>query len=202
MPVDVILIGGGGHAKVVADAVLRSGDRLLGFLDDDARKTELLGAPRLGAVSDWANYADAGRFLLAVGDNRMREALAQKLSVRWHIAIHPAAVIGEGVRVGEGSAVMAGAVVNAGAAVGRHCIVNTGAVVEHDNRIADFVHLSPRATLCGSVSVGERSHIGAGAVVINNRSVCADVVVGAGAVVARDITEPGTYVGVPARRLP
>ncbi len=201
MAEDVILIGGGGHAAVIADIILRSGDRLVGFLDDDSEKKELLGAKRLGVVSDWVRHADTALFLLAIGDNRLRESLSRELSVRWHTAVHPAAVVGADAVIGEGSVVMAGAVVNPGAAVGRHCIINTGAIVEHDNHIADFVHLSPHATLCGTVSVGARTHIGAGATVINNLFVCADAVVGAGAVVARDITEPGTYVGVPARRL-
>lgn len=202
MPNDVIILGGGGHAKVVADIVLRSGDRLIGFLDDAPEKTELLGAPRLGALSDWARYAGTARFLPGIGSNRVREAFARELRVRWHTAIHPSASVGAGVSIGEGSVVMANAAVNADAVIGRHCIVNTGAVVEHDNRVADFVHISPRAALCGTVSVGARSHIGAGASVINNLSVCADAVVGAGAVVVRSITEPGVYVGVPARKLP
>lgn len=202
MPNDVIILGGGGHAKVVADIVLRSGDRLIGFLDDDAEKTALFGAPRLGAFSDWVRYTDAGRFLFGIGSNQTREALARDLRVRWHTAVHPSAVVSAGVSIGEGSVVMANAAVNADAVIGRHCIVNTGAVVEHDNRIADFVHISSCAVLCGTVSIGTRTHIGAGASVVNNLSVCADVVVGAGAVVVRNVTEPGVYVGVPARKLP
>lgn len=201
MSTDVILLGCGGHAKVAADIVLCCGDRLIGFLDDDPEKTTLLGAPRLGALSDWTRYADAARFLSGIGANQLRETLARELRVRWHTAVHPSAVIGAGVSIGAGSVVMANASVNTDTVIGRHCIVNTGAVVEHDNRVADFVHISPHATLCGTVSVGARTHIGAGACVINNLSVCADAVVGAGAVVVRSITEPGVYAGVPARRL-
>lgn len=197
----VILIGGGGHAKVVADVVLASGDRILGFLDDDPENNDLFGYPSLGMVSDWARYAGTALFILAVGSNLLRESLKRSMDVHWYTAVHPSAQIGTAVKIGAGSVIMANAALNPDSSVGMHCIINTGAIIEHDNHIADYVHISPRAVLCGGVTVGTRTHVGAGAVVINNISVCSDVIVGAGAAVVEDITEPGTYVGVPARRL-
>jgi UDP-3-O-[3-hydroxymyristoyl] glucosamine N-acyltransferase len=94
---------------------------------------------------------------------------------------------------------MAGAVVNPSARIGRHCIVNSGAVVEHDNVIGDYVHFSPKAASGGTVTVGALTHVGIGAVIRNNLSVASCCVIGAGAAVVKDITEPGTYIGVPAK---
>ena len=96
---------------------------------------------------------------------------------------------------------MAGAVINVDAVIGRGVIVNTCASVDHDCRIGDFCHVSVGARLAGTVHVGDRSTLGVGAVVRNNTDICADCMVGAGAAVVSPLTEPGVYVGVPARRL-
>ena len=96
--------------------------------------------------------------------------------------------------------IMAGAVVNPGASVGKGCIVNTCSSVDHDCRVGDYVHIAVGAHLCGTVAVGEGTWIGAGSTVSNNVSVCGECMIGAGAVVVRDITEAGTYLGVPAKK--
>ncbi len=198
---DVIIIGASGHGKVVADAVLAAGDRVLGFLDDGCQAQTVLGLPVLGKTKDHVNYPHA-EFLIAIGNNKVRRQIAAQLpGARWHTAIHPKATVSPFAQVGAGTVIMAGAVVNPGAVIGRHCIVNTTAVVEHDNRIADFVHISVGAKLAGTVTVGEATMVGIGAVVRNNVSICGDCMVGAGAAVVKDITGPGTYAGVPARRL-
>lgn len=199
---DVIIIGAGGHAKVIADIVRKSGDNLVGFLDDSKEAgTEFFDAFILGNTDSYSEHQDK-EFIIAIGNNPIRQKIAQKMQgVTFYTAIHPTAVIAEGVTVGEGTCVMANAVVNADAKIGKHCIVNTASVVEHDNRISDYVHISPAAALAGTVTVGERTHIGIGAKVKNNTDICADVVVGAGAVVVKNITEAGTYVGVPARKV-
>lgn len=199
---DVIVIGAGGHAKVIADIVRKSGDNLVGFLDDSKEEgTEFFDAFILGTTDSYPEYTNK-EFIIAVGNNAIREKIAMKLQgVSFYTAIHPTAVIAEGVRVGEGTCVMANAVINADATIGKHCIINTACVAEHDNVIADYVHISPAAALAGTVTVGERTHIGIGAKVKNNTDICADVVVGAGAVVVINITEEGTYIGVPARKV-
>ncbi len=199
---DVVIIGAGGHAKVIADIVRKSGDNLVGFLDDSKEVgDEFFDAFILGNTDSYREYFDK-EFIIAIGNNETRQKIAEKMqSVTFYTAIHPTAVLAEGVAIGKGSCVMANAVVNADAAIGNHCIVNTASVVEHDSRIADYVHISPAAALAGTVSVGERTHIGIGAKVKNNTDICADVTVGAGAVVVKHITEGGTYVGVPARKV-
>ena len=197
----VILIGGGGHAKVVLDCVRSSGGQVVGFLDDGiGAGTTILGVPVLGTIKDYRNYLQH-RFLIAIGNNGIRRRLAQSLKVDWYTAVHSSAVVSPYASIGAGTVVMPRAVVNAGARVGAHCIINTGAVVEHDNRIDDFVHISPAAALGGTVSVGVGTHVGIGVSVRNNICICANSVIGAGAVVVKDITIPGTYIGVPARRM-
>ena len=197
----VIIIGASGHAKVIADIIIRSGDELVGFLDDNTELPEkIIGYPYLGKISDYVKFRGC-LFIIGIGNNRVRERLAGEMDVQWYTAIHPSAQIAMDTSIGEGTAVMANAVVNTSARVGKHCIINTGAVIEHDNCLADYVHVSPNAALCGTVSVGRLTHIGAGAVVKNSTSVCENVIVGAGGAVVADITESGTYVGVPVRKL-
>lgn len=199
---DVIIIGAGGHAKVIADIVGCRGDRLLGFLDDGACKNEVAGYPVMGKIESYVNYPQA-EFVIGIGNAAARRRIAGELEgVRWYTAIHPAAVVSSmDVTVGAGTVVMANAVIGPGAVIGAHCIVNTAAVVEHDNRIGDFAHISVGAKLAGTVSVGEETWVGIGAAVSNNVSICGGCMIGAGAVVVKAITEPGTYVGVPARRI-
>ena len=198
---DVIVIGAGGHARVIADIVRCRGDRLLGFLDDFAQ-VEVNEIPVLGTVKDYVNYPDAC-FIIGIGNAAVRRKVAEEMKgVQWYTAIHPAAVVsGMNVCIGPGTAVMAGAIINPGATIGEHCIINTAAVVEHDNTIGDFVHISVGAKLAGTVTVGADTWVGIGTTVSNNLSICGGCMIGAGAVVVRSIQEPGTYVGVPARRI-
>lgn len=201
MPERVIIIGAGGHGKVVADVVTVCGDTVLGFLDDDRTKTQCVGFPVLGSVADAERYLDC-RFLLAIGSNEARKNLAERFpAVSWHTAVHPSAIVSPSVSIGAGTVIMPGVIINAEARIGNHCIVNTGAVVEHENQIGDYVHLSPRTALGGNVTVGALCHVGIGASVRNNTAICSGCTVGAGAVVVKNIEEVGVYAGVPARRL-
>ena len=199
----VIIIGASGHGKVVADIVRNAGDQVAGFLDDNPERWGMFaGFPVLGAVDCYKEYNKLS-FVIAIGNAAIRERIANRLNgVNWYTAIHPTAVVSEiGVEIGAGTVVMAGAVINAGTTIGRHCIINSGAVVEHDNDLEDYVHVSVGARLAGTVHVGKSSWIGIGACVSNNRSVCASCMIGAGAVVVKDIKRAGTYVGVPAEMM-
>lgn len=201
MSKSVIIVGASGHGKVVADIVRCAGDCVLGFLDDAPEKSEFLGWPVLGRCADYAKFSDA-YFVIGIGDSNVRTRLAAEMQgVKWYTAIHPSAVVSPlDTRVGAGTVIMANAVINPGTTIGMHCIVNTAAVIDHDNQIEDFAHISVGARLAGTVEIGTRTWIGIGAVVSNNLSVCSDCVVGAGAVVVKDITDPGIYVGVPATK--
>ena len=199
----VIVIGAGGHGRVVADIAACAGDTVLGFLDDNrSLPDEIIGFPYLGTTDQYVRYPDAS-FIVAIGDAEIRERLVKRMEgCRWYTAIHPSAVVSpRGAEIGEGSAVMANAVIGPEAKVGRHCIVNTAAVVEHNNVVGDFSHISVGAKLAGTVLVGRSVWVGIGATVINDVSICDRALIGAGAMVIRNITVPGKYIGVPAVRL-
>lgn len=193
----VIIIGTGGHGKAVAEIVRLCGDRVLGYLDDN--KTGKFNDCEILGTSDDIGKFDAYYFA-AVGDNYARQRMMEK-PVKWYCAVHPSAVVSADSVIGEGVALMANAVVGVGSTVGRGAVINTAASVDHDNSIGDFVHVSPGAHLAGTVSVGAFTWIGSCACVINNLDICGDVIVGAGGVVLESIREPGTYVGVPVRKI-
>lgn len=198
----VIIIGAGGQGRVISDIVAACDDEVLGFLDDKCTKLDFDGV-LLGKTEEALKFVSDSEFIIAIGNNEIRQKVAEKLlslKAKFYTAIHPTAVISKSATVGEGTVVMPFAVINAAATVGEHCIINTGAVVEHDNVIEDYVHLSPRVALGGTVRVNKRTHVGIGAVVKNNVCITGDCVIGAGAVVVKDIVEKGTYVGVPARK--
>jgi len=202
MAKDVIIMGAGGHAKVVADIVLRSGDNLVGFLDDnDAKQGAVVYKDYrvIGKISDSVDYTDK-YFIVAVGDNKTRASTVNNNDLMWYTAIHPNAVVADTTKIGDGTVVMAGAVINPDTVIGRHCIINTSCSIDHDNKLGDFVHVSPGAHLAGTVYVGDYSWICTGASVINNITVASNVTIGAGATVLEDITESGVYVGTPAER--
>jgi sugar O-acyltransferase (sialic acid O-acetyltransferase NeuD family) len=197
----VIVLGAGGHGRVIADIIRRSGDILMGFLDD---RVQVDGAlPLLGKFDDAPAYADRARFIIAIGDNQVREKAAARFDgiLSFYTAVHPSAVIADDVILGSGTAVMAGAVINTGSALGCHCILNTAATIDHDCRLGDFVHISPGAHLNGCVVVGSGTWIGTGGIIINNINITGGCRIGAGGLVIRDILRRGTYVGVPVRML-
>ena len=198
---EVIIIGAGGHAKVIADIVQNCGDVVVGFLDDHPNmQGQLYGIPILGTVSEYEKYINA-EFVIGIGNATIRRKIAERMmGVKWYTAVHPSAVISPtDVSIGEGTVVMANAVVNVGTKIGAHCIINTAAVLDHDNCIGDFSHISVGAKLAGTVSIGEETWVGIGAVISNNIDVCGGCMIGAGATVVRSIKHKGTYVGVPAR---
>lgn len=203
MEKEVIIIGASGHGKVVADIVCCSGDRVNGFLDDNPKTGNFfVGFPVLGTINDYKDFPGV-EFVIAIGNAAIRERIANRMQgVNWYTAIHPTAVISKiDTRIGEGSVVMANAVINPGTKIGNHCIINTGAIVEHDNVLEDFVHISVGVKLAGTVKVGKSSWIGIGATVRNNLNICDNCTLGAGAVVIKDIEQSGTYVGVPVKRM-
>lgn len=199
---DVIIIGTGGHAKVVADIVLSSRDHLVGFLTSDDSKDDFMGWPVLGRDTEYYKFADC-HFVIAIGNPGVRERISNSMDcAKWYTAIHPtASVSAVHTSIGGGSVIMANAVVNPYAQIGSHCIINSNATVEHDNKIENFVHISVGAKLAGTVRIGKRTWIGVGATVSNGISVCQDCMIGAGAVVVKDIEISGTYVGIPAQKI-
>lgn len=199
---NVIIIGAGGQGKVIADIIRTSGDNVYGFLDDNIEiNTKIIDEYKvIGKVSDIEKFSlEDVVFIIAIGNNIVRKNITQKYNLKYYTAIHKTAYIGMDVTIGEGTVVMPFACINASSKIGKHCIINTGAIVEHENQVEDFVHISPQAALAGQVTVGECTHIGINATVKNNIKIANNCIVGAGAVVVKNIEKSGVYVGVPAK---
>ncbi len=207
---EIVIVGGGGHARVVASVIKKlSSFKAIGYSDREDHGA-LLGIPFLGQDSSLlplvAAHPDLGAVLAVgqVGTGEKRQALwnsLKALRLSFPVVVSPDAVVNEDVVLGEASAVMDGAVVNCGARVGRGAILNTNSTIEHDVALGDWVHISPGATLSGGVVVGSGSMIGAGATVIEGVHIPAATFIGAGSTVINSLTEPGVYVGSPARRI-
>lgn len=199
----IYVIGAGGHAKVVIDALLASGTKReqIEVSDNDPKLTgsQLLGfSVQVPAVrSEMAG----GLFHIAIGAaltrNRLTDELI-RLGARPLTVYHPASVVASSARVGQGAFIAARAIIGPDAYIGDGVIVNHGAVVDHDVKVGQFCHVAPNATLAGAVSLGERVLIGAGANVLPGVTVADDAVVGAGAVVLANVVAGTTCVGVPA----
>jgi len=207
----VVILGAGGHATVVADALLCAGVRVLGFTDSDKSRegTLLCGLPILGPDDvlmgrdkrsiDLVNgIGGSGRF----SEHPLRRELQQRMTAngwRFRGVRHPSAVVSSFAGLHSTAQCLALSVVQAGATLGEGVIVNTAAVVEHDVSVQEWVHVAPGAIICGGVTIGSGSHIGAGAVVRQAVRLGAGVVVAAGAVVVTSFAAAALLVGVPAR---
>ena len=202
---EIILLGAGGHAAVILDilkAQIAHGEKLkIKGLLDDSDKLQLMGYPVLGRISEVNDFNEENTyFIIAIGSNKVRYELSQRYRhLKFYTAIHPSAIIGSRVRIGDGTVVMPNVVINANTTIGDHVIINTGAIVEHDNLIDHFVHISPNATLCGTVRVKALTHVGAGTTIIQGMTIGAQSIVGAGSTVITDLPGQVTAVGTPAR---
>jgi sugar O-acyltransferase (sialic acid O-acetyltransferase NeuD family) len=206
----ILVVGGGGHAKVVIGILRKLKEfEVIGYTDPNDHGP-VAGAPYLGTDSDLMAYSDesaAVNVALGVGQIGLgvdRYTLWSRLQARrfrFPFIVSPHAVLNDGVTGGEASIVMDGAVLNWGAVLGDGVIVNTNCTIEHDVVLADWVHVAPGAVVSGGATVGRFTMIGAGATVIQNVAIAESCIVGAGATVVADLKDPGTYVGCPARRI-
>ncbi|WGM46463.1 Putative acetyltransferase EpsM [Brevundimonas sp. NIBR10] len=195
----ITLIGAGGHARVAAACARRARLVIGTVLDTDPdRIGQVVGGVEVTADDQRVDSL----FHLAIGSNRTRRDLAfARPGADWATITDPDASLADDVICDVGILIGMGARVQAGARLGRHVIVNTGTIVEHDCVIGDFAHIAPGAVLTGAVQVGEGVLVGAGAVVLPGLTVGAWAVVGAGAVVTRSVEAGATVVGNPARRV-
>lgn len=198
----VVVIGGGGHAKVVISTLLASGTKIEGVLDDDEAKIGkvIFGVPVIGKVES----IKSGKFkyaIIAIGDNSKRKEIAQEYgdNCEWVRVIHPDAYIAPGVSIGKGTVVFAGAVIQPDTEIADHVIINTSAIVDHDCKIDNFVHVAPGCILAGGVNVKEGVFLGIGSCVIPGVNVGSWSMLGAGSVVIRDVPNFSKIKGVPAK---
>lgn len=199
----ILIIGNGGHAKVVRDVIEAEGNyKVSGYLDDNIEKMYKEKDLIFDNLRNIQLYQENYYFVIAIGNNKIRNKIFDKINVsseRFPALIHPRAIISKTAEIGNGTVVMPGAIVNAETVIGQHAIINTGSVVEHDCVIKDYTHISPGAVLTGNVSVGESTQVGANATVIPNLKIGAHVMVGAGSTVISDVRDNVMVVGSPAK---
>jgi acetyltransferase EpsM len=211
-PRPLILVGGGEHARVVAEAARSTGKWQIVGVADPAGADETVatfGIAHLGDDDDLAtrlasaSQGDRPWLIVSIGailDGSARGRVAARFEQeRWASIVHAAAWVSPTAEVEPGAVVMAGAVVNAGARIGAHAIVNTGAIIEHDVVVGAFARIGPRAIVGGGTVIGVDAMIGLGAAVRDHVSVGAGATVGMGAVVTSAVASGATVVGVPAR---
>ncbi|MEH7308402.1 acetyltransferase [Neobacillus drentensis] len=202
----IVVIGRGGHSKVIADMILSDQENdIVGYLDDKYDNVGLFENIYCGPISSATQLVEHFydlKFVIAIGDNKVRQSIVQKLNLpdeTYLSVIHKSAVISLSAKIDIGTVVMPHTVINADTRIGVHSIINTGSVIEHDCIIGDYSHICPGTTLTGTVQIGEGGYIGAGATIIPNIKVGDWAIVGAGATVITDIPAHCTAVGIPAK---
>ncbi len=204
-----IILGGGGHAKVLLDSILQMGGVTVhGILDNNRALwgQEVFGVKILGGDEELADLLETVDCFAvgigSVGNHYPRQRLfefgcahqLEPLSV-----VHPRSIISPQAEIAQGAQIFPGSIINAGAAIGKNTIINTGAIVEHDCLIAAHVHIATGARLAGAVSVGLGAHIGIGAAIRQGITIGESAIIGAGAVVVKDVPPGQVVIGVPAR---
>ena len=207
MSLPILIIGAGGHGRVLADLAFCLGRQVLGFLDRDARLhgTVIDGIKVLGGDECLAEHStDAVSLVNGIGsilrpDFRRDVYMRLKgLGYQFEALCHPASSVSRSVVFAQGVQMMAGVIVQNGARIGENTIINTGVIVEHDCVVGAHSHLAPGAVVCGDVRIGESCHIGVGAVIVQGLSVGDGALVAAGAVVVKDVPSGARVTGVPA----
>ena len=193
------LYGYGGHAKVLWDAAKASNVPIKGCYASNLEQAYTINEiPFLGLL-DPTTLSDNFYMNIAIGNNQRRQKIAQQIGGNYFNITHPSSVQSSYTTLGIGNSFLANSVVHMHTKIGNHCIINTGAVVEHDCVLNNFVHIAPNATLCGNVTVGEGTLIGAGAVVVPGIKIGKWVTVGAGAVIVNNIPDHAVVVGNPGK---
>lgn len=208
---NIYVIGSGGHSKVVIDILLqrkKMGEKIkiCGILDDnysDRNKMKIHEIPVIGRVSKVVELLNnnSNYFIIAIGNNKIREKISLQYKLSYYTAMHPTAIIGKNVNIQTGTVIMANAVINSYSEIGKHCIINTMSLVEHDCIINDYAHISPSTSLAGGVVIGKSSWIGIGSSVIQGIEVGKDTIIGAGSVVVKNIGSNVKAYGNPCREI-
>lgn len=204
----IVLIGAGGHCKVIIDIIKSTNEyEIAGITDDNQKHANILDVPIIGDDSileqlykNGVNYA----FICvgALNNINLRNTIYRKLELigfKLPVLIHKNSVVSEFARIGDGTCVLPGAIINAGSKVGKNCIINSGCVIEHDCTIGDNSHISPNVSLAGGVNIGCNTHVGIGSSIIQNINLGNNVTIGAGAVVINNIDDNTLAFGVPAK---
>lgn len=201
----IVVIGDGGHGKVIQDIIFVGKlYKVFAVLDDKYNRAIKENNIIFGPISLAKELIKDGgvEFVIAIGNNIIRKKVADnltKMGAKFATLIHPSASVSPFARIDEGTTIMAGGVINADAIIGKHVIINSLALIEHENEIGDYVHISPGAVLTGNVKIGGGSHVGANATIIPGKNIGEWTTIGAGSTVTKDLPNEVTAIGSPAR---
>jgi UDP-perosamine 4-acetyltransferase len=204
----IVLIGAGGHCKVIIDIIRSSSEyEIIGITDEHTKTDRILNVPIIGDDRKLIEIYESGvknAFVCvgALNNMNLRNKLYGKLKTigfKLPILKHKSSIVSEYTTIGYGTCIMPGAIINAGSVIGINSIINTGSVIEHDCEIGNNTHISPNVSIAGSVRIGDNTHIGIGSTVIQGINIGNNVTIGAGAVVIEDIKDNTLAVGVPAK---
>ena len=206
----ILVIGGGGHAKVVISVLKKSAYNIIGYTDRHDNGV-ILGVPYIGDDSILQmfikKYGEHFKAIIGIGkmDVSSRRIILQNnlgaLGFDFPAIVSPQAVVNEDVKLGSGTVVFDGVVINSGTEIGIACIINTNSTVEHDCHIGENVHIAPGATLSGGITIGNNCMIGTGVNIIQSINICDECLIGAGSNILNNISSPGIYVGTPAKKI-
>ena len=194
----MILYGARGHAKVIYDLIL-SNNQMVEYLVDDNPPGDFPQQLKIYPPSD--ELLVGKKVIIAIGNNDIRAQVANTIAgkCQFETMLHRTAYVSRFAVIGEGTVVMPKVCINAEVQIGKHCIINTGSIIEHECRIGDFVHISPSASLAGNITIKKGVHIGLGANIIQGVNIGENAIVGAGAVVLKDVPDNAVVVGNPAK---
>jgi len=206
----IVIIGGGGHAKVLISILKKLNKYVVAGYTDIKNNGRILDVEYLGndnVFSELFFKKNIRNAVIGIGQIKnieYRKTLIEKyikIGFNFPVIVSPNSIINEDVKLGKGTVVMDGAIINSGSEIGSFCIINTKSSIDHDCKIGNFVHIAPGVTISGGVKIGNNTLIGIGASIIQYKEIGKNIVIGAGAVVIYDLIKPGTYIGIPARKI-
>lgn len=195
-------VGYSGHAYVCIETAKSMNLSIYGYYDKQKQENNPYKLLFLG--NEELHDENKGQIFISIGDNKIRSIVYEKLknkNCKFASLVHPNSIVSKTLKISENVLISAGAIINAQVTIKNGVIINSGAIIEHECEINHFAHIAPGATLAGNVKIGERTFIGANTSIKHGISICNDVTIGMGAVVTKNITEPGVYIGNPARKL-
>lgn len=191
-----LLYGGSGHAKVIAECIASNNGIVVGIFDDNPELKSFGEIPFLGQYHEELHLVP---LIISIGNNKIRKQIVGQVKNIFDSVQHPSACVSPHAKVEEGSVIFHNSILQVDSYIGKHVIVNSGASIDHECTISDFVHISPQATLCGNVTIGEGTQIGAGATILPGIKIGCWATIGAGAVIIRDVPDFAIVVGNPGR---
>lgn len=195
----IAIFGAGGHTKVIIDLIKELNTYKIVGIYDDHKEGRFENIPIIGKIDENINRS-YDEYVIGIGNDNSRKTIYDKFpELNWALLIHPRSIISKNTIIENGTVVFAGAVIQTGVKIGKQCIINTNCNIDHETIIYDFSSICPGVTICGNVTIGELTFIGANSTIIQGKIIGKQCVIGAGTVIIRDIDDNSKVVGNPSR---